>query len=399
MRPAWILFGALFCANLGFAMLAPVLPSLMRELGLTELQGGLLLSGSAVMWVIFSPWWGRRSDRWGRKPVVMVGLAGYALGAGAFALVIQAGLDGVYASALVTWLLLVGTRLIIGAMFSAAVPGAQAYIADVSSGQQRTSALGILSSSIGLGSILGPALGALVVSLGMSLVAPLFLSSFTPFFGLLLVWRLLPPVRPALQQDERAPSLSALDARLLPFLVIGFCALLVISLVQFTLGYLVQDRFGLDAVETTRQTGLAVMVSGVALFITQMVLIQVFRLTPMKLLRLGMPLVLAALLLLAVSASQLQLMLAMVLMGLGIGMIQPGYRSAITFAVEPYEQGTAAGLASAVSGYGFIIGPALGTALYGLNPFSPYILAALVVLAGLVVLVLHPSTRVVQAAT
>ena len=369
----------------------------MRELGLSELQGGLILSGSAVMWVIFSPWWGRRSDERGRKPILMLGMTGYALGAGVFAFVMQAGLDGVYASATLTWLLLVGARLIVGALFSATGPASQAYIADVSSGQQRTSAMGILMSAIGLGNILGPALGAVVVGLG--LVAPIFFSSLTPLIGLLLIWRLLPAVRPALERGERAPTLSVLDARLLPFLLIGFCALLVLSVVQFTLGYLVQDRFGLDAVETTRQTGLAVMVSGAALFLVQMVLIQVLRMAPLRLLRLGMPLVLVSLLLLAFTASQVHLMLAMVLLGLGIGMVQPGFRSAVTFAVEPHEQGAAAGLANAIPGYGYIFGPALGTALYGLNPFSPYILACVVMLAGLAVLVLHPSTRAVQPAT
>ena len=399
MKSAWILFAAMFCANVGHSVLAPVLPPLMRELGLSELQGGLILTGSAIVWVFFSPLWGRRSDTQGRKPVIMLGLTGYALGAALFAFVMQAGLDGVFANATVTWLLLVGARLIVGALFSAAVPASQAYIADVSSGRQRTRAMGILAAAIGVGSVLGPALGAAGVSLGLGLVAPIFLSSLTPLLGMLVIWRLLPPVDATRKKGERAPSLSLLDERLLPLLLVGFCVLLVLSVVQFTLGYLIQDRFGLDAIETTRQTGLAVMVSGVGLLFSQLVLIQLFRLTPLHLLRLGMPLMLGALLLLAASASMPQLMLAMLLLGLGIGMAQPGFRSAVTFAVEPHEQGSAAGLASAVPGYGFIFGPALGTALYGLNPFSPWIFAALVLLGGIAVLVLHPRTRVAQPAT
>lgn len=399
MKQAWILFSALFCANLGYSVLAPVLPSLMRELGLSELQGGLMLSVSSIAWILFSPWWGRYSDKRGRKPVIMIGLTGYALGAGLFALAMQAGLDGVIAGALLIWLLLVGARMISGALFSAAVPAAQAYIADVSSGRQRTSAMGILTSSVGLGNILGPALGAVVVSLGLGLVAPLFLAALTPLLGVLLVWRMLPAVRPALKQDEHAPKLGMLDARLLPFLIVGFCALLVLSMVQFTIGYLVQDRFGLDAIETTLQTGLVVMGSGVALLFTRMVLIPLLRPTPMKLLWLGMPLMLVALLLMAFAVSLAQLMLAMVLLGLGLGMVQPGFRSAITFVVEPREQGAAAGLASAMPGYGFLIGPALGTALYSVHPFLPFLLTALVVLGGMLVLALHPRSRAIQPAT
>ncbi len=398
MRSAWVLFGAMFCANLAHSVLAPVLPPLMRELGLSALHGGLILSGSSILWVIFCPWWGRRSDVVGRKRVIMLGLAGYALGAIMFAVAMQAGLDGVIASATLIWLLLLIARMIVGALYAAAAPATQAYIADVSSGQQRTSALGILSAANGLGSMLGPALGAVVVSLGLSLVAPIFLGSLMPLVGLLLVWRLLPPLRTTLKQGERAPTLSILDARLLPLMIIGICAMMVPAVVQFTLGYLVQDRFGLDAIETTRLTGMAVMVSGVALFFAQMVLVQYLRLPPLKLMRLGMPLVLGSLLLLVGAASFLQLLLSMVLLGLGIGMAHPAFRSAVTFAVEPHEQGAAAGLASAIPGYSYIVGPALGTALYGLNPFSPFLLASVVVLVGIAVLVLHPRTRAVHPA-
>ena len=398
MKAAWILFGAMFCASLGHSVLVPVLPPLMRELGLSALQGGLIMTGSSIVWVICCPWWGRRSDVLGRKPLIMFGLTGLALGVGMFAFVMKAGLEGAIASATVTWLLLIGARVIVSALYSAAAPSALAYVADVNSGQQRTSALGILSASKGLGGILGPALGALVVGMGMSLAAPIFISAVTPLLGMLLVWRLLPQVKSTLKRGERAPVVRVHDARLLPLMITGFCAMMVPAIVHFTLGYLVQDRFGLDAVETTRLTGLALIVSGMALFLAQIVLIQVLRLTPLKLLRLGMPLMLGAVLLLASAASPLQLMLSMLVLGLGTGMVQPGFRSAVTFAVEPHEQGAVAGLASAIPAYSFIIGPALGTALYGLNPLWPFLLASVVILVGIAVLVLHPRTRVVQPA-
>ena len=399
MRFAWILSGAMFSTYLGVSILAPVLPPLMRQLGLSELHGGLILTGSSIMWVIFSPWWGRRSDVLGRKPVILLGMGGYTLGVASFAITMQAGLDGngIFASATVTWLLLIGARLIVGSLFSATGPAAQAYIADVSNGQQRTGAMGILAAANGLGSILGPALGALVVGLGLA--APLFLAAITPLFGMLLVWRLLPAVPPKLKRGERAPSLRVTDARLLPLLVIGFCVMLVLSVVQFTMGYLFQDRLGLNAIDTTRLVGLAVMASGAALLFAQLVLIQVFRLTPMTLLRLGIPLMLVALLVLTFAADFAQLTLALVLMGLAVGMAQPGFRSAITFAVEPHEQGAAAGLANAVPGCGFIFGPALGTALYGVNSFLPYLFAALFTVVAFAMLTLRARERAIRPAT
>lgn len=399
MRFAWIMSGAMFSVFVGHSILAPVLPPLMRQLGLSELHGGLILTGSAIMWVLFCPWWGRASDVHGRKPIFMLGLAGYALGVGAFAFVMQAGMDGIIANATLVWLLLVGSRLIVGALFSAAGPATQAYIADVCHGQQRTRALGITGAANGLGNILGPALGAFVVSLGLGLAAPVFLSALTPLLGLLLVWRFLPAVAPGLKQGERAATLRLGDARLQPLLIIGFCVMLVLAVVQFTIGYLFQDRLGLNGEETTLLVSMAIMASGVALLFAQMVLIQVFRLTPLQLLWLGIPLMLASLLALALAVDFAQLTLALVLLGLGVGMAQPGFRSAVTFAVEPHEQGAAAGLANAVPGYGYIFGPALGTALYGVNPLFPYLFAGVVLLAGFATLILRSSRmRAVQPA-
>lgn len=397
MKVAWVLSGALFSSYLGISILAPVLPPLMRELGLSELQGGLILTGSSIMWVIFSPWWGRRSDLSGRKPVMLLGLGGYALGVAIFAIVTQAGLDGVIAGATVTWLLLVGARLIVGVLFSAAGPAAQAWVADLSSGRQRTQAMGILASADGLATILGPALAALVV--GFGLAAPIWLSALTPLLGLLLVWRLLPAAPAMVQRGERAPSLRISDPRLLPLLLVAFLVMAGLAVTQFTIGYLFQDRLGLDGVETARLVGLAVMASGVALLFAQMVLIQVFRLTPLTLLRLGIPLMFISLIALLPATDFAAMTLALVLMGLAVGMIMPGYRTAITFAVEPHEQGAAAGLANAVPGYSFIFGPPLGTALYGLNAASPYLVAALFVLAAFAMLGLRGRERALQPAT
>ena len=397
MKFAWILSGAMFSSYLGISILAPVLPPLMRQLNLSELQGGLILTGSSIMWVIFSPWWGRRSDLSGRKPVILLGLGGYALGVVSFALVTQAGLEGVIASATVTWLLLVAARMIVGVLFSAAGPAAQAYVADVSSGQQRVSAMGILSASNGLATILGPALAALVV--GFGLAAPIFLSAITPLLGMLLVWRFLPSMPAKLRRGERAPSLRVTDARLLPLLLVGFCVMSALSVTQFTIGFLFQDRLGLDGVETARLVGLAVMASGVALLFAQMVLIQVLRLTPLTLLRLGVPLMLAALIVLTLALDFAGMTLALVLMGLAVGMVMPGFRTAITFVVEPHEQGAAAGLANSVPGYSFIFGPPLGTALYGVNAASPYLVASLFVVAAFAMLTLHARERAMQPAT
>jgi MFS transporter, DHA1 family, tetracycline resistance protein len=392
VRSAYVLFLGLFSVYIGQSILGPVLPPLVRELGLSEFQGGLIMTFSSVMWVIFSPMWGRRSEVWGRKPVFILALAGYALGVGTFGVVMQLSLSGVFASMTLAWLLLVAARMIVGILFSGAPPAAQAYVADTTSGQERTTAMGLISAATGLGTVFGPALGAIVVSLG--LVAPIFLSAVLPLVGLVAVAILLPRTQPRVLRGHKPPRMSALDPRIWPILAIGVSIMTISSLIQFTIAFYFQDRLQLGGPETAQAVGAALMASGVAVLFAQMVLIRVFKWSPFTLLRLGLPLLLLAVVLLIFSTNFILLAASLVIEGLGIGLAIPGFRSAITFAVEADEQGAAAGLASSISGIGFVIGPGLGTGLYGVYMLLPYLFAVAVLIAGLMVLFIHPRTRV-----
>jgi MFS family permease len=396
VRAAYILFVGLFSVQIGQSILAPVLPPLVRELGLSELQGGLIMTFSSVMWVIFSGLWGRRSEVWGRKPVFVLALAGYSIGVGTFGLVMQLGLSGIITSSLLVWLLLIASRMIVGTLFSGSIPSAQAYIADTTTGQERTNAMGIISAANGLGTIFGPALGAAVIGLG--LVAPIFLSALLPLVGLALVWIYLPHIEPMLKRGQPTPRVSLLDQRIWPVLVVGVTITTIMSVVQFTIAFLFQDRLLLGSAETAQAVGIALVASGAAASIAQMGLIRVFRWSPHTLLLIGMPLLLATAILLILADSFPLLTLALILQGFGIGFAFTGLRSAVSFAVTAQEQGAAAGLTSSVTGTGFILGPMLGTGLYGLNPTLPYALAAVVMLVGLMVLISHPPQRITQVA-
>lgn len=392
VNPTYVLFLGLFSVYIGQSILAPVLPPLVRELGLSELQGGLIMTFSSVMWVIFSPMWGRRSEVWGRKPVFLLALLGYAVGVGAFGLVMQLGLSQVIGSSLLVWVLLVATRMIVGMLFSGAPPASQAYVADTTTGRERVAAMGLISAASGVGTILGPALGAAVVSLG--LVAPIFLSAALPLVGVVAVALLLPAVPPRALNGQRPVNVSALDRRVWPILFIGITVTTTMSLIQFTIAFYFQDRLGLSGPETAQAVGAGLMASGAAALFAQVVLIRKLPWSPVALLYLGLPLTLLSILLLIFSADFAALTLALVVNGLGTGLAFPSFRSAITFVVEPDEQGAAAGLTSGVGGMGFIFGPALGTGLYAVNILLPYLVAVLVMVSGMILLVSHPRTRV-----
>ncbi|MBZ0299432.1 MAG: MFS transporter [Anaerolineae bacterium] len=394
MNPVYVIFLGLFSVYIGQSILAPVLPPLVRELGLTELQGGLIMTFSSIMWVIFSPMWGRRSEVWGRKPVFLLALIGYAVGVGAFGLVMQLGLDQVIVPSLLVWLLLVGTRMIVGTVFSGAPPAAQAYVADTTTGADRTTAIGVISAASGVGTILGPALGAAVV--GFGLVAPIFLSALLPLAGVLVVALLLPAAAPRMKRGQPLAQIRARDTRLWPILLIGTAITTTMSLVQFTIAFYFQDRLQLTGPETAQAVGTALMASGVAALFAQFVLLRVLRWSSLSLLHLGLPLTLISLLLLLVSSNFGLLALALIVNGLGTGLAVPSFRSAITFAVEPHEQGAAAGLTSGVTGLGYVFGPALGTGLYAVNLLLPYLFGIAVLVGGMALLVIHPRTRVVR---
>lgn len=395
MNPVYVLFLGMFSVYIGQSILAPVLPPLVRELGLSELQGGLIMTCSSIAWVIFSPMWGRRSEVWGRKPVFMLALLGYSVGVAAFALVMQLGLDQVIMPSMLVWVLLVGTRMIVGTLFSGAPPAAQAYVADTTTGMARTAAMGMISAASGLGTILGPALGAAVV--GFGLVAPIFMSAALPLIGLVAVAVLLPTVKPRLNKGQKPVHISTRDPRIWPILLVGMAVTTSISINQFTIGFYFQDRLALDAAATARAVGTALVASGIAALFAQMVLIRRLKVTPLALLRVGIPLMLVALTLLIVSTDFAMLTLALIVDGLGTGLAFPSYRSAITFAVEPHEQGAAAGLTSAVGGLGYVFGPFLGTALYDVHMLLPYLCGMVVLVSGLALLMMHPRTRAVPA--
>lgn len=153
-REQYILFGTLFQVLLGFGIIIPILPYFARELGANSVQMGLLVTVWAGAQFLFSPLWGALSDRVGRRPVLLVGLAGYAV------------TFGVMAVAQEIWVVLVA-RFLGGILSAATVPTAQAYVADTSGGEERAGRMAAMGAAMNLGFICGPAVGGLLAALGL----------------------------------------------------------------------------------------------------------------------------------------------------------------------------------------------------------------------------------------
>ena len=170
-----LLFLTLFFVMLGFGIIIPNLAYYAEDIGATPTEIAVLMSIYSGMQLLFAPLWGRLSDKHGRKPAILFGLFGNAVALVAF------GLAESY-----VWLFI--ARGAAGVASAAVLPAVMAYVADVTTEEERGSGMGLMGAAMGLGFILGPALGGIMgrhdvpffVAGGLSLLTFLFAMFLLP---------------------------------------------------------------------------------------------------------------------------------------------------------------------------------------------------------------------------
>ena len=357
-------------ASMGFAqtVLFAILAPLGREVGLVEVQIGAIISCSSLTVFLVSPVWGRVSDVWGRRKVLLIGLFGYSAGTMVFAGVFQMALLGYFipATALV---LLIMTRVANATAMAAVSPSTNAYMADITTIHDRIRGMGAVGAAFNIGSILGPAIGGLLASI--SLLTPLYFSvSLTLTAAVLTLFTL--PKLPKATVRIKQPKLKYTDPRILPLVVAGVFLFMGYAIVQQTIAFRFQDELGLTGIETAKIVGISLMFSAAAALFVQLLVIPRLSVRPFILLRIAMPIMMIAFGIMAMSQTQSMYMLAMCIVGLGMGLAGPGFMAGASVAVSPEEQGAVAGVAGSCPALGFTVGPLLGTYLYSLNGALPY---------------------------
>ncbi|MFK0242446.1 MFS transporter [Microbacterium sp. NPDC090281] len=386
-----LLLGAVFLAYLAQMTLNPIIAPLSREVGLAEWQIGVTISVAAVMIVLTSQFWGRRSQSWGRKPVLVFAFTLAVVTMALFALAAFWGMSGAI-SGTVLFLLFVLLRGIgFGAAIAAVPPTAQAYIADVTTDEQaRVKGMAGVGAVQGIAMIAGSVVGGVLSAFG--LITPLIVVPFLLLAGLgVVAFRLRRETRTEL--IEKPARVRPFDTRVWPFLVAGFGMFTALGFIQVITGFIVQDRLHLAAAQTGLVTGGALLAAGVGMVTAQAVIVPRSGWTPPTLLRVGGLTALVGFGLLIVDLGAVALFAAILLIGLGLGTAMPGYTAGPTLLVRRDEQGGLAGLIGATTGLTFVVAPTLGTALYGVWPALPIIIGA--VIMGLVTLFvwLHPRFR------
>ena len=374
-----ILIAALMATGIGQSLIFAILAPLGREVALTELQITSIIALSALVFAVSSPYWGRRSDHLGRKPVILIGLIGYAAGTLLFTSVFAAGLAGLLSGfALYSAALLArcGQSLIM----SATNPSTTAYAADITGAGDRTAAMAKLGTANSLGMILGPAVSGALATLG--LLAPLYFAAALAAAATVLVWKTLPAIPRAQRRSrERGQRLRYLEPRIRRFALTAIALFTGFAAIQQTLGFQLQDKLALDGIRTAQYTGAALMVSALFSFAVQITVMQRWQLPPHIFVRSGLASMALGSLCVAGFDGFGLLATGMALMGTGLGLCMPAITAGASLAVGAQEQGGAAGVISACPAVGFIAGPVIGGAIYPLAPSGPALVAASI-LAG-----------------
>lgn len=383
-RSVWILLlniGAFGAMN---SVLVSLLPLYGTELGMSAIQITSMSTCAALTVFLCSPYWGRKSDQWGRKPVIALGIGGYALMSliliGVLSIAFQGKLEGgqLYGA---LWITRVGQALLLAAMF----PAATAYMIDITTVRDRTIGLGRIGASNGIGSVLGPLLVSLAI---FGLLAPLYAAVVLAVTMALVVWFGLQEPAHNASRPKLSQKMSYFDPRYREMLAVGVGAYIALAVSNQTMGFYLPYRLGLAPEDAAPSLAMTQGALAVAMVFVQLVLIPRLGWAPLRYLLIGIPLVILGYLCLLFANHLALFMLATSFIGLGFGMAGPAYSSEVSLRVKPEEQGALAGLTASCPALGFVIGPLSAGFLYDVQPLLPY-LATLVLLLGLLAIIWH----------
>ncbi|GAB3263199.1 MFS transporter [Chitinimonas naiadis] len=350
--------------GLGQTTLFTFLPLLMQQTGLSLGRITAAFAVGSALFLLGAPLWSRLSDRLGRRCVVAVALAGFALSHGL--LLWQMGQGSSWAAQ--GEVLLLG-RVIYGLTVSGLVPTCQAWLADLTAAEHRLGSLSRFSAGLTLGRLLGPALAA--ASLWLSPQGPLWLVALAAWPALLVL-----PLATTPTASSAARTKVRFDWRPLG-IWLGFALAMQMALgqVQYTIGPSLALRFGLDATAASAQLGWMLTASAVVVMVLQLWLVPRCKAGRGLLLAGGLAMVLAGLLF-ALAQSILLVWLGFIALGTAAALLVPTYTTLASLATGQPGQSRVAGVLAAAHTVGFSLAASLAGLLFGWWAPAPFWLTA-----------------------
>jgi DHA1 family multidrug resistance protein-like MFS transporter len=374
-RNLYILTFVLFVVMLGYGIIIPILPFYIESMGAGGTELGLLVASYAVMRLIFGPIWGSLSDRLGRKPILLIGILGYAVTMVWFGLATQ------------LWMLF-AARILAGILSSATAPTTMAFIGDSTPEKERGGGMGLLGAAGGIGTIVGPVLGGFLA--GDSLAMPFFLAAGLSVLSLLLAIAFLPESLPAearqtFQKNEKLINLKSWGQAIIS--PIG--SLLALTFVS-TCGLMIfANVFGLYALEKfsfgPEDVGVMMMVLGLVSAVAQGLLAGPVtkKWGDRTIIKVGLFATAIGYGLMLLADTYTTILLATAFFALTVALQIPALTS-LTSQRATVPQGIAMGLSNSFVSLGRIVGPLVGGFLFDLNILFPYLSGAAIMGIGFI---------------
>ena len=402
-----VVFLTVFIDLIGFGIVVPLVPMFSRHYGASGWMIGVIIASFSAMQFIFSPIWGKLSDRHGRRPILLISTAGAALSYVLFA--IGSGFEN-HAFAL--------GALLVSRLFAGACGGnitvAQAYIADITPPENRSKRMGLIGMAFGLGFIFGPAISGVALKFGGATApgwtaAALCAANFLlAYFILIESWK--PDSTPVANRPRFAQwSHTLAQPKIGLLILIFFLATFAFSCFESTLPLLINDNFNLGlavdvASPATTVIYLFVFCGLISAFVQGGMigrLVKMFgepKLICLSLVMTGTSLVLLPLIhgegalkwsavLHLADKPWIAMLAVLVLLSLGSSLSRAPLFGLLSNLTPATEQGATIGVAQSAGALARIVGPIFAATLYGLNDSTralPYLICGgIAILAGL----------------
>ncbi|WP_223700808.1 MFS transporter [Sutcliffiella deserti] len=378
--PLILLSFNLFIIMVGIGLVIPILPFYIDLFGADARTLGLLVAVFAFMQFLFAPIWGRLSDKIGRKPLITIGLFGFAIA------------EFIFAFANGLWMLFL-SRILAGIFGSALMPTAMAYVSDVTTSEKRGQGMGVLGAAMGLGIVVGPGIGGWLGE--YNLAVPFIVAGVAATLAGIVSIIVLPESYPKEKREEDALSETG-EKRDNQFVLmgkalkspVGFLLVLVFIMsfglanFQSIFGYYSMQRYEYDPSEV----GTIILLVGVVGTIVQGVLVG--RLTK----RYGEERVVTGALLISaigfilmtLATNFILVLLTTSIFFLGNSLLRPSLNSFIS-KLAGKKQGMVMGLNNSFLSLGNVAGPILAGIFFEINIHIPYLFGSCVMLFGLII--------------
>lgn len=384
------IFLVVFIDLIGFGIVLPLLQFWGRDLGASGFRVGLVIASFSIMQFLFAPFWGRLSDRFGRRPILLISLLGSTL-----SYVLFANSH--------TWVGLLISRSFAG-FCGANIAVAQAYIADITPPDKRSKGMGMIGMAFGLGFILGPVIGGIAVGQNHTYSLAGWIASALCGINFLMAIFLLPE---SLKTKGKHKDWSRFNARFSGkrysswvwcLLGVAFCSNLAFTIWETTFGMWLKQNPNYQF--TGQQFSYLLACVGLVSALVQGGIIGrlVKAFGEEKLLRWSNGLMITTNFLIPFCTSLGWLVFVLVGLALGNGICRPTLYGSISLSFNAEEQGTILGALQSISSLARIVGPLLGGLLIDFNLNAPFWLSAgSLVIAGILLLQIRPSEVPVKA--